>query len=91
MAISASASAAATCSARVAAPGVSECRQTLSMDVNESGRLLRDDLYDVCKKSGVTQEKVVLGSLQPLGKNGVKTLSCTVTGEGWLQQMVQLR
>lgn len=65
-------------------------RQTLSMDLNEAGRLLRDDLYDICKKSGVTQEKVVLGSTQPLGKNGVKTLSCTVTAEGSLQQMVEL-
>src|SRR5262245_10318838 len=59
--------------------------QTLSMDPDEVMRRLRDDLFDLTKKTGLEKEKVDLNAVQPWGKNGIRGLTCQVSAEGDMQ------
>jgi hypothetical protein len=64
-------------------------KQTLSMDPNETMRRLRDELYDMSKKSGLTKPNVDLGTVQNTGKNGVKVFTSQFTAEGSLDKIVE--
>ena len=60
--------------------------QTLSMDPDEDMRIMRDRLFELIKKTGLEKEKVDLGTIQNWGKNGVRSLGCSVTAEGGMDR-----
>ena len=64
-------------------------QQTLSMDPSQTMLLLREELFDQVKKANLTKEKVDLGAVMMWGKNKVRVLTCTVTAEGNMEQMVR--
>jgi hypothetical protein len=64
--------------------------QTLSMDPNEVATRLRDEMYEVSKKCGLTDTEVNLGAVNPWLKNDVRVLGGTFSAKGTMKQVLDL-
>jgi len=60
--------------------------QTLAMDEKEAATRLREELYALAERAGLKEVSVELGTAaKPWQKNGLKVLTCKVSGEGPLR------
>src|SRR5687767_15033767 len=57
-------------------------QQTFSMDPNEATSRLREELFDLTAKAGLTKVEVDLGSINPWQKNNVRVLGCSLNAQG---------
>lgn len=63
--------------------------QTLSVDVNRTMTLLRDDLYTLSDKASLSDVNLDLGRPSPVGKHGVRVLNCSIAGTGKQEQLTE--
>jgi hypothetical protein len=62
--------------------------QTLSMDEKEANGLFRTELLAVTRESGLSDAAIVLGSVRPVGRNGLRVLTYTVSAEATAEPIV---
>lgn len=63
--------------------------ETLSLDENKARNDFRPDIDALVQEAGLSNSSVTLKSVEKKGKNGLRSLNCSVSAEGRLESVLQ--